>query len=207
MIRLAKQVRAAPDRLRGGGGESISNQRPIAELAARHFSEDIRHFVRAYATLIPRHAFVELLESCMAIGLTTIVTSVIELLFEWASTGEIRKQCEQQPTRLFVDCSNGVDRNLRALAEESMDDFLRRIERFPIVLMALRLLDQGARFDDKLKKLNIQEPYATDWVNLLGELLHERRAEAQPILYDLKRKAAQLSERLGVCRKNTCDCS
>ena len=28
----------------------------------------------------------------MAVGLTTIVTSVIELLFEWADTGEIRKK-------------------------------------------------------------------------------------------------------------------
>jgi hypothetical protein len=133
----------------------------------------------------------------MAVGLTTIVTSVIELLFGWASTGEIRKQSDQQPTRLFVDCSNGVDRNLRALAEESMDDFMRRIERFPVVLMVLRLLDQGARYDDKLKKLNIPtKPYATDWMNLLGDLLYERREEAKAILYDLKRKAAQLSESL-----------
>jgi hypothetical protein len=56
----------------------------------------LRRFVRAYARVIPRHAFVELLESCMAVGLTTIVTSVIELLFEWAVTAEIRKQCDQQ---------------------------------------------------------------------------------------------------------------
>src|SRR5262245_46233808 len=46
MIRLAKQLGAAPDKLRGGEGERISNQRPIAELAARHFSEDIRHCVQ-----------------------------------------------------------------------------------------------------------------------------------------------------------------
>ena len=123
MIRLAQHLGAAPDKLRGGEGERISNQRPIAEQAARHFSEDIRRFVRAYAGVIPRHAFVELLESCMAVGLTTIVTSVIELLFEWAATGKIRKKSEQQPTHLFMDCSNGVDRSLRVLAEQSMDDF------------------------------------------------------------------------------------
>lgn len=85
-IRLAQRLGQAPDKLRGGEGERISNQRPIAELPSRHFSEDIRHFVRAYSGVIPRHAFVELLESCMAVGLTTIVTSVIELLFEWAAT-------------------------------------------------------------------------------------------------------------------------
>ena len=92
MIRLAQQLGAAPDKLRGGEGERISNQRPIAEKAARDFSEDIRRFVRSYADVIPRHAFVELLESCIAVGMTTILTSVIEILFEWAETGEIRKK-------------------------------------------------------------------------------------------------------------------
>lgn len=199
MIRLAQQLEAAPDKLRGkaDGGELISNQRPIAEGAAQHFSEDIRHFVRCYAGIIPRHAFVELLESCMAVGLTTIVTSVIELLLEWAATGEMRKKCEQQATHLFVDCSNGVDRSLRALAEQSMDDFMRRIERLPVVLMALRLLDQGVRYDAKLKKLDIQtRPYATDWLNLLGDILHQRREEAQLILYNLEHKVAELADRL-----------
>jgi len=197
MIRLAQQLGAAPDKLRGKGGETISNQRPIAERAARHFSEDIRHFVRAYAPLIPRHAFVEMLESCMAVGLTTILTSVIELLLEWAQTGEIRKKCEQTAALLFVDCSSGVDRALRNLAEQSMDDFFRRIERFPVVLMALRLLDHGARYDPEIRKLGVAtRPYATEWLKLLGDLLHQRRKEAKPILYELDRKAAELAERL-----------
>jgi hypothetical protein len=197
MIRLAQQLGEPPGKLCGNEGERISNQRPIAERAARHFSDDIRRFVRAYAGVIPRHAFVELLESCMAVGLTTIVTSVIELLFEWAATGNIRTKSEQQPTQLFMDCSNGVDRSLRVLAEQSMDDFLRRIERFPVVLMALRLLDHGARYDRHLKSLVVPtRPYATNWLNLLGELLFKRRKEAEPILYDLDRKAAELAERL-----------
>jgi len=196
-IRLAQQLGAAPDKLRGSEGERISNQRPVAEQAARHFSEDIRRFVRAYAGVVPRHAFVELLESCVAVGLTTIVTSVIELVFEWATTGDIRQQSQQHPTHLFVDCSNGVERSLRALAEQSMDDFMRRIERFPVVLMAMRLLDYGARYDPRLKKLGIEPgPFATDWLDLLGDLLHQRREEAQAILYDLERKSAQLADRL-----------
>ncbi len=197
MIRLAQALGAAPDKLRGEGGERISNQRPIAERAARHFSEDIRRFVRAYAGVVPRHTFVALLESCMAVGLTTIVTSVIELLFEWAETGSIPVKSQQKPAHLLVDCTNGVDRSLRALAERSMDDFLRRTERIPVVLMALRLLDHGVRYDPHLKgRLPSSRPYATQWVNLLGDVLHERRAEAEAILYDLARKAAELAERL-----------
>ena len=197
MIRLAQQLGAAPDKLRGGEGERISNQRPIAERAARHFSEDMRRFVRSYSVTMPRHAFVELLESCMAVGLTTIVTSVVELLFDWAATGEIRKRQDQQPAQFFVDCANGMDRALRSLAEQSMDDFMRRSEQFPVVLMALRLLDYSTRYDNRLKKLDIQSrPYATEWLNLLGDLLHARRREGTAIFYDLERRGTELAERI-----------
>lgn len=185
MIRLAQQLGEAPVKLREGSSNRISNQHPIAEKAAREFSEDIRRFVRSYAAVIPRHAFVELLESCIAVGMTTIFTSVIEILFEWAATGEIQKTCDQEPVRLFIDCSVSVDRRLKTLAEQSLDDFMRRIERFPVILMALRLLDYNARNNRKLRSLGIPtRPYATAWVNILGELLYERREEAR-VLHDL----------------------
>lgn len=197
MIRLAQQVGQAPDKLRGkeSGGDRVSNQRPIAERAARHFSEDLRHFIRGYADAIPRHSFVEMLEACMAVGLTTIFTSVVELLFEWVATGRIRTKNDQSPTELFVDCSNGVQRSLRTVAEQSMDDFMRRIERLPVVLMALRLLDYQARYDPSLKKLDLKyRPYATEWVNLLGDLLKGHRDEARDVHRDLERNAQRLAE-------------
>jgi hypothetical protein len=119
------------------------------------------------------------------------------LLFDWTTSGEIRRLREQQPARFFVDCSNGVDRTTRALAEQSMDDFMRRSEQFPVVLMVLRLLDYSARYDNKLRRLTIPtRPYATEWLNLLGDLLHERRKEGTAILYDLERKGTELAERL-----------
>jgi len=197
MIRLAQSLGQTPEKLRGAGGERISNQRPICELASHRFSEDIRHFVRAYSSVVPRHAFVELLESCMAVGLTTIVTSVIELLFEWAETGAVRPKCDQRPAELFVDASQGVERNLRGLAEQSLGDFFRRVERFPVILMALRVLDHYARHHPQLKKLKVvTRPYATEWLGLLGDLLFERRHEAKQILFDLQVKSANLTERL-----------
>ncbi len=86
---------------------------------------------------------------------------------------------------------------LRALAEQSLGDFLRQIERFPVILMAVRLLDRGARYDRRVKALNVSTgPYATTWLNLLGELLHSRRLESDAILYDLAGKAEELAERL-----------
>jgi hypothetical protein len=85
------------------------------------------------------------------------------------------------------------------LAEQSMEDFMRRIERFPVILMALRLLDHWARYDRKINALGIPtKPYATAWLNMLGELLHDRRPEAQAIHYDLTSKAEQLAEKLKV---------
>ncbi|HQH73923.1 MAG TPA: hypothetical protein PK360_17745, partial [bacterium] len=197
MIRLAQHLREAPDKSRGNEKSEISNQRPIAEKSSRYFCEDIRRFIRAYAQLIPRQSLVPMLESSMAIGLTTILTSVVEILLEWTNTGEIRKQCEQRPAVLFVDCSTGIDYKLRALAEQSMDDFLRRLERLPVILMTLRLLDYNSKYISSIKKLNIKTiPYATDWINLLGDILHKRRAESNWIFNDLDLKANILADRL-----------
>lgn len=197
MVRLAQQLGAAPDKLRGSEGERIPNQRPIASKASRQFSESIRQFVRAYADAVPRHALVELLESCISVGMTTVMTSMAEMLFSWPETGMLAPEHEQQPAQLLVDCSNGVDRTLRLLAEQSMEDFRRRLERLPVILMALRLLDHGARYDPALKKRTVETaPFATDWINLLGAIMHQRCDEARPILYEMERKAEMLAEKL-----------
>ena len=199
MIRLAQQLQAAPDWIRGKGSGPISNQRPIAETVSRHFSDDIRRFLRAYATPAPRHTLVEMLESCIAIGLTTILTSAVEMLFRWARTGEVPSRGEQPPAHLLVDCSNGVERRVRDLAEQSMGDLMRRMERFPTILTVLRLLDYEARVNRRIRKLEIPtRPYATDWLNLLGDLLHERHPEAQRIHYAIEDKAERLADTLAI---------
>ena len=51
-----------------------------------------------------------------------------------------RKKNHRDPGPIFVDCSCGNDTQLRKLAEESMNEFLRRLERFPILMMCLRIL-------------------------------------------------------------------
>jgi hypothetical protein len=197
MIGLAQQVGSAPSKVTSGEGAHIPNQQPIAQKTGREFSEDIRRFVRSYADIIPRHAFVEMLESCMAVGLTAIVTSASEVLFDWAHTGEIPKVIDQKPAYLFVDCSSGTDRWLRMLSEQSFEDYLRRIERLPVIFMALRLLDLWARYDAKIKKMNISStPHAVEWVNMLGDLLYDHIGEAQAILYDLSSKTEELAEML-----------
>ena len=118
---------------------------------------------QAYANVFPRHSLVDLLESCMAVGLTSVLTSVTGILLEWATTGEIVKKNNQSPEHLFVDCSNGIDRRIGLLAEQSFDDFIRRLDRLPVILMALRLLDWGAKYNPSLRKTSIATtPYATE---------------------------------------------
>lgn len=197
MIRLAQQLGAAPDKALGRESARISNQRPIAEAAARHFSEDIRRFVRSYASVVPRHALIDMLESCVATGMTAILTSVVEILFEWDDKGDVPERSRQHPASVFVDCSNGVDIKLRGLAEQSLNDWMRRVEHLPVVLMMLRLLDYAAKSNSKIGKLDIRtRPYATEWINLLGELLHERHDEAQFIHRIMAENCMRLAEDL-----------
>ncbi len=196
MIRFAQQLKTAPDKIRGKES-SISNQRPIAKQAAENFSEDIRRFVRSYAEPAPRYALVEMLESGITVGLTTILTSTVALLLKWSEKGVVPVRKEQKPAPLFVDCSNGVERTIRAAAEESMDDYMRRMERLPVLLMVLRLLDYRARDNKRIKREDIAtRPYATRWLKLLGELLHGRHPQAQRILDRIEDDADKLADGL-----------
>ena len=138
-----------------------------------------------------------MLESCIAIGLTTILTSTVKLLLQWSETGEVPDRREQLPASLFVDCSNGVDRRIRTRAEQSMDDYMRRMERLPVLLLVLRLLDYHARDNQRIKNHDIAtRPYATDWLNLLGNLLHDRHPEALRIRNRIEDDADKLVEEL-----------
>lgn len=194
-IRIAQTLAAAPKAQRGKGGGKIPNQRPIAIDVSRTFSEDIRKFVREYAPIVPRQAFLEMMESCMAVGLTSIVAGVAEVVLDWANTGDAT---DRPPAHRFVDSSAGRNRELRSIAERSMDNHLRRMERFPLVLMGLRLLDYCARNNNAVKKRvkngELQSsPVATEWINFLGDVLHGRCAEARPILDRLEIHAEDLA--------------
>lgn len=197
MIRLAQELGVAPDKLRGKDLHRISNQRPIAKRAAEEFSDDIQRFVRSYASVVPRHAFVDLLESCVTTGMTAVLTSVIEILIVWSETGVIPERHCQHPASIFVDCSKGVDIRLRRLAEQSLDDLTRRIERLPSVLMMLRLLDYAARHNAKIKRQQIaSRPYATDWLNMLGSVLHDKHDEASYIHRTMEDDCERLADAL-----------
>ena len=196
MIRLGMGLGKAPDKIYGKDSARISNQRPIAEKSARHFSDDIRRFVRSYAPIIPRHAFVGLLESCIATGMTTILTSVVQILLEWDETGSVTELGSQRPAAIFVDCSSGVNNKLRGLAEQSLDDLMRGVERIPEILMMMRLLDYAAKGNSQIKKHVPTRPYAEQWLNLLGDLLYERHEEASYIHRQMSEHGQRLADGL-----------
>jgi len=193
-IRIAQQCGGAPKRLAEGKGSSqIPNQHPIARQAARTFNDDLRLFLQSYGRSVPRQSLLPMLESCMSLGLANLLLSTARTLFEWEQTGTIPK--DQLPWPLFVDCSNSADHILRRLAEESLEDAQRRLRRFPIVLMALRILSYKARLRLKTD-LPVSRPDATARINCLGEILHRRHPQSHRVLDDLDELCASLAEKL-----------
>ena len=180
-VRLAQQLGRAPGKTRGQRNQKIPNELPIATKAAKDFAEDIRRFVRSYAGQIPRHAFVDDLEACIATGLTTILGGTAEVLLHWVETGDVLPSHKQQPAQLLADCSHGLDHGIRRYAEDSMDDFIRRFWRLPEVLMTLRLLDHsirgpaGAGVPGPRRE---SPPAATCRIHRLGAVLHAKQDEA-----------------------------
>ena len=98
--RIAKACGAAPNKLQvrsgshryfaeGRGTPEIANQHPIAKTAARYFNEDFRVFLQSFGPRIPRQSLLQLLDSCICLGLTNLLLSTGLALFEWERTGEI----------------------------------------------------------------------------------------------------------------------
>jgi len=197
MIRLAQRLAEAPQRTPGKGSK-IPNQRPIAHEASRKFAEDMRNFIYRYSG-IPRHSLVSQLESCLAIGMTSITTSSIQIVCDWAETGKISKPNEQQPTPLFVDCSSGSNRHLRLLSEQNMDDVLRRSENYSKAIVAMKLMDHYVRHNSGLQEKHkdiMDQNDSTEWLNFLGDVLHRRIPESDLILGMIDMQTNQLSEKL-----------
>jgi len=161
--------------------------------AARIFREDLTVFVQSYGNQIPRQVFLQMLESCLALGLTNIYFSTAQMLLDWGKKGKLPQA--DQPCPLFVDCSNGNDLKLRAFAEESFEDFLRRFDRVPVIMMCLRILDDAVRFDRVLREQIPQsQPDGTEWINLLGEVISGKHSRSQKIMDDLDEKCLRLAE-------------
>lgn len=198
LIRVAQACGEAPAKARGGGEtEDIPNQEPLAIKATQCFREDINVLIQAYGSSVPRKAFSIMLESCFSLGFTNIYMSTFQMLLNWEKNGKLSDLADQKPWPFFMDCSLGNDNDLRLIAEESMGNMLRTYERFPVILMLLRILDEKARFDRALRKnLPPDSPDATNFINYLGDILFESSPSARRILDDLEEKCLKLADEL-----------
>ena len=198
-IRLAQGCGEAPMKARGGETEQIPNQWPLASIATKSFREDFSVFVQAYGPTIPRQTFLQMLESCISLGLTNIYFSTIGMLLEWEKTGELPTTDQQLPWPFFVDCSSGKDRGLRRLAEESMSHFILRLGRLPNILMCMRIIDDEVTSDDLLRRsLPPKQPEATAFINLLGSILLATHPDSKDIHRSLNRMCLRVGDAMAV---------
>lgn len=196
-VRLAQACGHAPDKAGKGRGESaqIPNRWPIADAAAKTLRRDLGGFIEVYGSAVPRQAFLPMIEAGIGLGLTNLLLSTTASLFEWERTGAIPKN--QGPWPLFVDCSHGLDTKLRGVSEASMTECHARYERLPVLMMLARVLDDRARFDRKLRDPSSSNgPDASPWLNLLGDIFHERHERADSILNGLDEDCLRLAEAL-----------
>ena len=193
-IRLAQACGHAPDKA-AKGTSSIPNRWPIAETAAKTLRRDLTVFIEVYGATVPRQAFLPMMEAGIGLGMTNLLLSTTAALFEWEHTGIVPKS--QAPWPLFVDCSHGLDTKLRGASEASMTECLARYERLPVLMMLARVLDDRARFDRKLRESSTSNgPDAAPWLNLLGDVYHERNARSDGILNGLDEDCLRLAEAL-----------
>lgn len=183
-VRLAQGCGGAPAKAVGRNNPGpIPNQRPIAVRAAESFRDDLLVFLDCYAAsgTVPRSALLQMLESALAIGLTTILTASVEIMNCWATSGGLPDVKESTPFPLFFDCSSGSDPDLRATSEESGFLLRQALNRLPAVLMHSRLLDHYVRNESELDRRDLPptSPDATHWLNLTGSLLNGSHDEAR----------------------------
>jgi hypothetical protein len=198
LIRVAQNCKESPRKARGGGeSEDIPTQQPLAVKATDIFREDINVFIQAYGSHVPRKAFSIMLESCLSLGFTGIYLATFKMLLSWETTGVLPPLNLQEPWSFFVDCSVGMDQKLREVAEDSAQNMLKIHDRFPIILMLLRILAEKARYDSRLKhSLPDQRPDGTQFINLLGKILTDDHICSEKIKDDLEEKCSRLAEEL-----------
>jgi len=198
-IRIAKACNAAPEPAartpRGEERKEIPNLKPLPKEAARRFHDDLRVLIEVYGGAIPRQAFLQLFEAAVALNLTNLLLSTLAMLLQWEEKGCLPGAHEQNPWPLFVDCSNGQDRALQAWSEKRFDEMLRRYERLPVLTMLLRILDEQI---EKIRGIEPppKGPDATEFINVLGQLLHKSHGKSDRLFDNLYSDCSELARNL-----------
>jgi len=198
-VRLAQGCGEAPAKAVGRQNPGpIPNQRPIAVRAAEIFRDDLLVFLDCYARAgtTPRSALLPMLESAMAVGLTTILTATVEIMNRWGAEGALPDVAASAKFPLFVDCSSSSDPQLRATSEESGFLLRQALNRLPAVLMHARLLDNYVRSESDIDRRTLPpaSPDATKWLDLLGSFLNGSHDDARDARRHFTKTARKLRE-------------
>ena len=197
-VRLAQACGSAPLKAKGKNeSERIPNRHPIASQAASALREDLAIFIEVYGDVIPRQAFLQMLEAGIGLGMTHLTLATLKNLMHWERAGQLPDSRAQIPWSLLVDASHGQDKALRELSESVMTETVRRYERFPVLMTLLRVLDDRVRNDRKLRdQLPPTYPDSTAFINLLGDVYWERHPRAESIQDALDEDCQRLAEGL-----------
>ncbi|MDD5177525.1 MAG: hypothetical protein PHQ05_13995 [Sterolibacterium sp.] len=195
-IRMAQACESAPQpaaRTRGAESQHIPNQSPLPQGAMRLFRDDLTVLIEEYGGAVPRQAFLQLFEAAVSLNLTNILLSTLAMLLHWEEHGCLPK--EQPPWPLFVDASNGQDKNLQAHSEACMADTMRRYERLPVLTMLLRVLDEQT---GRIRGIELppKEPNATAFINFLGEFLVETHPKSERLFDNIYSDCKNLDKAL-----------
>jgi hypothetical protein len=141
MARLARKLGQAPRSQAGQERSVIPNRRPASVRAAIDLRDDLLRFVRHYGARMPRQSFIQLLECGITLGMTQLMLRSARAIFHLQQHGDgLGPSDQHQAWQLFVDCSEGRDRQLRLQAELSMEGTSRQFEQLPRVMMVFRIL-------------------------------------------------------------------
>jgi hypothetical protein len=175
MVRLAQACGEAPSKAAGKGEPGpIPNQRSIASKASLSFKEDLLIFFDCYGreNVTPRLSLLSMLESAIAIGMTSVTLSTVAILHEWSDEGRLPSDSTQRQFPIFIDCSSSADSMLRDFSEQSGILVRQALGRLPATLMYMRLLDFFVSTESEMPVADHPEraPDATRWLELLGSI-------------------------------------
>jgi len=194
-VRMAQLCESAPKR--AASDYPIPNRMPLARRAADGLREDLMAFISVYGAQMPGHAFLQMLEAGIGLGLVNVLLSTANIVNDWTRTGEVPEPARQQSIPLFVDASQGQDRQLRELSEGSVWDCLQRYDRFPVGMMLLRVIDDAASSDeDLMDRLPADRPDPTASIRFLGDLMRDRAGDIELDWRQLKRECKYLADAL-----------
>ena len=202
-VRLAQLCGEAPSKAVGKGEPGpIPNQRPIAAAAASLFRDDLLAFFDCYGRngVVPRLSLLPMLEAAIAVGLTTLLLSTIDVVEQWTATGSVPNISEQRPWPLFMDCSGSADPSLRNFSEQSNFLVRQRLSQVSIALMYMRLLDFYVTNEADIPRKDLPEraPDGAAWLNLIGCIAtggHKESRDAEKFFRSKCRALVDATER------------